>query len=161
MIAYSDHESPFFLINRSELDLFLNSDTSSNVTGWCNAYGFKIEVVISNGSRINYSKSQLSHQDPVIPRRATSIYEWHLELKRDWDSELHFGKWSWVYFWLKKIKVDGCTFRIKEFQIDLLPELCKLLKITHAERCSFKNGKLRLWSRQKQESIKTIHSLTS
>jgi len=153
MIDYSDHDSPFFKINKNELELFLGNDSALTRSGWCNAYGFEIEVSTPNGSRIKYSKSQLSHQDPIIPRKATAIYEWHLEQKKDWTGELYFGKWSWVYFWLEKIKVDGYTFRIKEFQIDLLPELCKLLKVTQSKKCTLKNGRLKLWSKKKQESI--------
>ena len=153
MIDYSDEASPFFKVNKSELEDFLKCDQQVSVKGWCNAYGFDIELSMADGVHIKYVKSQLSHQDPVIPRRATNLYRFKLVKKTNRTGYCYFGKWSWVYFWLEKVKVDGYTFRIKEFQIDLLSELCKLLKVTQSEKCTLKNGRLKLWSKKKQESI--------
>ena len=146
MIEYSDEASPFFKINKSELEDFLKCDQQVSVKGWCNAYGFDIELLTADGVYMNYVKSQLSHQDPAIPRKATAVYEFHMTMNDGMNGELHFGNWSWIYFWLKRIKSNGHTFRMKDFNSDDLQNISELLKITHPEYCSLKNGKFTLKS---------------
>jgi hypothetical protein len=156
MIDYSDHDSTFFKINKNELELFLGNDSALTCTGWCNAYGFEIGVSTLNGSRINYSKSQLSHQDPVIPRRATNLYRFKLSKHTNKTGFCFFGKWSWLLFWLKTETLEGKKFKLKDIDSSTVEAINGALKMIQAEKCLLKKGEIIIWSRKQQETVSDV-----
>jgi hypothetical protein len=153
MIDYSDEASPFFKVNKSELENFLKCDQQFSVKGWCNAYGFDIELWTADGVYMNYVKSQLSHQDPVIPRRATNLYRFKLVKKTNRTGYCYFGKSSWLFFWLHTKILEGNKFKLKEVDSSTVEAINHILKMTQAEKCLLKNGEIIAWSRKQQGTV--------
>lgn len=134
MIAFEPSDSPYFLSNKSFVELNLKELSEFDFHGWCNVYGMDITgtaLMKNRDCTIRFIKSQTTQNGIFIPVDSHIQTEFHIEIK-GLDPDLKFSN---RYFWL-----DSDRNLSKEN----LKEIDAFVFNYKVDKMSIKNGKLKL-----------------
>lgn len=165
MIENTDIDSPFFTVHRNELDSLLNSIKNLNfvINGWCNAYGYEVEISSpTRDFRAKFEKSQLSHQDPLIPRKGTDVYKFRIHCLTDTEGTIAYGKSRLRYIGYSKQSFHNGTIFFKNTDSNTLLKVHRLSEIHGIETIELKKRTIRITGKCRMVDLgKTIDILSA
>lgn len=157
IIENSDTDSLFFNIHRSELDATLTNvkDFEPITNGWCNAFGYEINIKIEKPISINIKieKAQLSHQDPFLPRSGTDVYKYTIESFVNRVGTIGYGMSKLRFLGCHKITHLNKTFYVKNTDEKTISTFYDLMEIKGLQKLELKKGKIKLVGNSRVEGL--------
>lgn len=158
MIEESNIDSPFFEINKEEITRLIPSELilAGKVTGWCNAYGYELNIEFQDNKFIHFTKVQQSNQDPFLPRNATNRYRLESIFDLPLRGRLLIGGTLLCIFFKQTRKCKNQKIYYQDFPEELLPLICELSEVATLNLLRITKGKFRFVVKRKVKSLSRI-----